>query len=91
MFFEKYLLEIAAITVFLLVYWCKYKRRRQFAAIHSRSPAVQESGTGEPAALVTGTLQSLQAAAPETVDRGRMQVPVPEIDHGAASVLIFAL
>jgi hypothetical protein len=95
--FEKYLLEIVAIMIFLLVYWCMCKCRRQlFAAIHSRflvvgvqlcNAAVQESSTGEPAALVIGTLQFIHIPAAEKVNRGRMQVPVPEINHGATSVL----
>ena len=81
-----FLLELAAITVFLIVCWHNMcKRRRQFAAVHSVVAAVQETSTGEPAALVIGTRRPLHAA--ERVDRGRMQVPVPEINHGAASVL----
>ena len=59
------------------------KRRHRFAATHSVTAAVQESITGEPAALVTGA----QQPAIQRVDRGRMQVPVPEINYGAASVL----
>ena len=79
-----YLLEITAITVpvFLIVCW---RRRRQFAATHALVAAVQESSIGKPAALVIGTRRPLHAA--ERVDRGRIQVPVPEINHGAASVL----
>ena len=82
-----YLLEITAITVFLIV-CCRVciKRRRQFAAVHSVIAAVQESSTGEPASLVIDTPRSLHAA--ERENRGRMQVPVPETDHGAASVLV---
>jgi hypothetical protein len=94
MFFDKYLLEIVAIMLFLLVYWCICKCRHQFAVVHSRviaaqpcSAAVQESSTREPAVLVTGTRHSLRIHAAERENRGRMQVPVPEINHGAASVL----
>ena len=81
-----YLLEITAITVpvFLIVYMC-WCRRRQFAATYALVAAVQESSTGKPAALVIGTRRPLHAA--ERGDRGRIQVPVPEINHGAASVL----
>ena len=80
-----YLLETIAITIFLIVCWRVYYRR--FVAVRdSVEAAVQESSTGGPAALVIGTRRFLHAA--ERADRGCMQVPVPEIDHGAASVLI---
>ena len=76
-----YLFEIIAITVFLIVCWRVYHRR--FAAVNS---AVQQSNTGEPAALVIGTRRSLHAA--EGMDGGCMQVPVPERDHGASSAVL---
>lgn len=81
-----YLLEITAIAVFLIVCW--RMRRRQFAAVHSVVAAVQESSTGEPAVLVIGTRRRRPLQAPERVDRGRIQVPAPEVDHGAAAKLV---
>ena len=83
-----YLLELAAITVFLIVCWRMSKRRHQFAAVNSvvGGQCAEESSTGEPAVLVIGTRRPLNAA--ERADHGRMQVPVPEINHGAASVLV---
>ena len=82
-----YLLELAAITIFLIVCWRMSKHRHQFAAVNSvvGGQCAEESSTGGPAVLVIGTQRPLHAA--QRADRGRMQVPVPEINHGAASVL----
>ena len=92
MFFEKYLLEIAAFAVIhvssLLVYWwCMRRRHRQFAT-HSPIAVEQESSTGEPSELV---ISNLQAAAREShirVATVPLQVPVAEMDYRAVSELV---